>query len=202
MFGWVIAVGAVNVFQTGRRALAVLLLMSLPVLYAGTAMQTGLVLSTDSPLDMLQERSQLLNYTAQGSPIHYIAGRPIFFVSGFISAMFRPFPWQVGSTRMLLSWLETWTLTLALAAVWLKYGRTYGRLSLQLPSIRAAILGCVWMCVLLSYFPNEGLVFRQRVQMVPGLLTLMIVPLLLGETVRQRLEYRRRILRRPFCQVE
>ncbi len=202
MFGWVIAVAAVNVFQTGRRGFALLLLMSLPLLYAGTALQTGLALSTDSPLDTLEERFEALNVEAQRSHIHYLMGKPIFFVSGFISAMLRPFPWHVRSTRMFLSWIETWTLTLALAAVWLKYGRTFGRLSLQLPSIRAAILGCLWMCVLLSYFPNEGLVFRQRVQMVPGLLTLIVVPLLLEETVRQRLEYRRRILRRTFCQVE
>ncbi len=90
-----------------------------------------------------------------------------------------------------MSVVETWALTLILAWIWTKYGSTFGVVALRMTAVRAAILGSLWMCVLLTYFPNEGLMIRQKVQMMPGLLVLAIVPFLLKEAVRQRVALQR-----------
>jgi len=192
ILGWVLAVAAVNVFARGRKALAVLMILFLPMLVLGTRQLTGMGISTESIIDMAETRSADLAHSPdQGSGIEYISGNPIFFVSGFISAFFRPFPWKITSTRLLMSVIETWALTLTLAWIWIKYGSSYGSLALRMPAVRAAILGILWMCILLTYFPNEGLMIRQKVQMMPGLLTLVIVPFLLKEAARQRVVFQR-----------
>jgi len=125
-----------------------------------------------------------------------MTGKPIFFISGAISAFFRPFPWQVNSLRTLISCLETWVVTLSLVVVWARFGTSYGRMALRLPCIKASILATIWICILLSYFPNEGLVVRQKIQMVPGLLALAIVPLRVREDLRLKYFMRRAMLPR------
>jgi len=190
--GWVISVAAVSIFASGRRTLAAVMFLILPLLAISLRQLTGAGLSTESFTDLAETHfANLAHIQGQGSGIEYMSGNPIFFVSGFISAFFRPFPWKITSTRLLMSVIETWALTLTLAWIWIKYGSSYGSLALRMPAVRAAILGIVWMCILLSYFPNEGLMIRQKVQMMPGLLTLVIVPFLLKEAARQRVVFQR-----------
>jgi hypothetical protein len=179
---------AANVLQSGRRVASIALLAVLPVLFFAVQAKTGAGLSTESTLDMMEMQAEnLKNIPGQGSAIEHSSGKPIFFVSGFINAFFRPFPWRVGSLRVFLSCLETWSMTVAIAVVWWKYGKTFGRLSWKMPSVKASTMGTIWMCILLSYFPNEGLVARQRVQMIPGLLTLALAPMMLREAFRERM---------------
>lgn len=202
MMGWAVAVAAAGILQKGRRGWALLLSLGLPLFFMSVRFQTGLGLSTESAMDLIETHyNNLALIGHQGSAIDYSGGRPIFFLSGFVSAFFRPFPWMVGSLRVLVSSVETWSVTLILLGVWVKYGFSYGRIAIQLPAVQASILAVIWMCILLSYFPNEGLVVRQRVQMIPGLLTLAIVPLFIREAVRQRFAYRHAALKHAY-QVE
>ncbi|MEW6115010.1 MAG: hypothetical protein AB1664_22975 [Thermodesulfobacteriota bacterium] len=197
ILGWVIAVVAVNVFQTGKRSVALLLILALPFMFWALKEKTGIDLSTESAMDTLDQRFAVLYRSGhQGSRIEYMAGKPIFFISGAVSAFFRPFPWQVNSLRTLVSCLETWVVTLSLLVVWARFGTSYGRMALRLPSIRASILASIWVCILLSYFPNEGLVVRQKIQMVPGLLALAIVPLRVREDLRLKFFLRNAMLPR------
>ncbi len=52
---------------------------------------------------------------------------------------------------------------------------------IKLPEIRAAAITILIFCVFLSYLPNQGLVMRQRVQLVPALLTFVFRPRILKE---------------------
>jgi len=192
ILGWLVSVAAVNVFARGRRALAVLMILFLPMLAMGVQTLTGAGMSTESMSDMADSSYEgLAQNPGQGSKIEYLMGKPIFFVSGFVSAFFRPFPWKIGSARLTLSVVETWASTLTLAWIWFEYGSSFGVLALRMPAVRAAILGVMWMCILLTYFPNEGLIIRQKVQLIPGLLTLAVVPFLLKEAAMQRLVFQR-----------
>ena len=51
-----------------------------------------------------------------------------------------------------------------------------GRSSLKLSEVQVAILASILFCIFFSYLPNEGLMVRQRVQAVPVLLTLVVLP--------------------------
>jgi len=53
------------------------------------------------------------------------------------------------------------------------------RLALKTPAIQAAILVCIVFSIFFTYLPNEGLMVRQRVQMIPALLVLSLFPILL-----------------------
>jgi len=202
MMGWAVAVAGAAILQGGRRGWAALILFILPLLFFSMRYQTGVGLSTESAMDLIETHYENLSRIGhQGSHIDHYGGKPILFVSGFVSAFLRPFPWTVGSLRILVSCVETWSMTLILLTVWVKYGSPYGRLALQLPAVRASILAVIWLCILLSYFPNEGLVVRQRVQMIPGLLTLAIVPIFIRETIRQRFAFQQQVLGHAY-QVE
>lgn len=199
MMGWAVAVAAATILQSGRRGWAFMILLALPILFFSVRYQTGMGLSTESAMDLIESQFENLNKIGyQGSHIAYYGGKPIFFVSGFVSAFLRPFPWMISSLRVLVSSIETWSMTLILLIVWVKYGPSYGRIALQLPAVRASILAVIWLCMLLTYFPNEGLVVRQRVQMIPGLLTLAIVPLFVRETIRQQFAFQQQALTHAY----
>jgi hypothetical protein len=63
----------------------------------------------------------------------------------------------------------------------------FERLSmLKMPEIRVALVACVLFCIFLSFLPNDGLMVRQRVQVVPALLALLVLPYLKRDVGRQR----------------
>ena len=83
---------------------------------------------------------------------------------------------EVGSLRMILAMLETYVTTASLlgSLVWMI--KPEGRYALKLSEIQVAILATLVFCVFFSYLPNEGLIVRQRVQAMPALLALVVLP--------------------------
>ena len=72
--------------------------------------------------------------------------------------------------------------------VWLKMHKEERRDILRFPEIQAALIALAWGSFLLSYFPNTGLLMRQRVQMVPAILILAFTPILYRAWMKERLK--------------
>jgi hypothetical protein len=185
VLGWVLAAVGTGILRKGKRFAAVSVLLCMPVVMYGVRSIMRADFNQDVALQLGESQFKVLgSIGSQGSKISYETGSPIFFVSGFVSAFFRPFPWKIGSLRLMIGALETWTMTLLIIYGWSKLNQREFRYLISLPGMHLAIAGSVWMCMLLTYFPNEGLMIRQRVQMIPGLLALAVLPILLRQYSR------------------
>ncbi len=191
IMGWALAVLGVNLLQRRRAPLAVMILVVLPL--AVTAISSVAKIETPSvagALDRAYGQAKILSERSGGSTIHYEEGRPILFVSGFESLFFRPYPWRVRHLGLLLSCLETWSMTLIMLWIWLSMPpRQWGHF-FKMPHVKLALLACAYFSLFFTFLANEGLLARQRVQAVPALLILAMVPILYrnaAKTVEQRL---------------
>jgi hypothetical protein len=196
MVGWLAAVGAVTVLRSGRRFAAIIMLMCFPIV----AFSLRNMLKADFSMDVAIQMGETQHRTLAsiGMMGSKISGKPIFLVSGIVSAFFRPFPWEIGSGRSLACSVETWTMTILILYAWTTLRGKGKSHAIKLPCVHIAILASLWMCMLLSYFPNEGLMVRQRVQMIPAMLTLVAIPLMLKSIARARIQaVRRQALMRP-----
>jgi hypothetical protein len=189
---WLASCAGVTLLRRGQRLYALLMLLALPIVMTGLQSVTGVDVS--SPTAALEHWSKrgvtLVAPTQQSSNIEFGPEGPIFFVSGFTSVFFRPFPWQVGSVRVFITGMETWTLTLILILGWWKMTSVERSILVRLPPIQAAALVCFMFSIFFTYLPNEGIMVRQRVQMVPALLVLAFVPYFLRDYMKQRLAVR------------
>ncbi|MFH1117962.1 MAG: hypothetical protein V1792_28915 [Pseudomonadota bacterium] len=179
IIGWFLAVIGVNLLRRGRAPLALLSMIVLPL--AVTAISSVAKIETPSvenALDRAYGQAKILSERSGGSTIHYEEGRPILFVSGFASLFFRPYPWRVRHLGLLLSCLETWSMTLLMLWVWLSMPpRKWGHF-FKMPHVKLALLACVYFSLFFTFLANEGLLARQRVQAVPALLILSMIPIL------------------------
>lgn len=178
LVGWIGVTVVIAAFRRGQRVVALLLLITAPLafFFARENIRSE-ELSIDAALKTAQKHFGVLHaQREQGSRIEYEEHPPIPIVSGFIAAFFMPFPWQITSLRLFMSALETWGITFLLVRGWLKLLPVQRRALLALPCTQVALLACVWMCGILSFMPNQGLVVRQRVQMIPAILTLAVLP--------------------------
>ena len=197
---WLGSCVSVSLFQRGQRIYALLFIAALPLVQTGLSRTTGVDLtSPTAAIDQLASRqSAQLESGAGKSRIDYGEEGAIFFVSGFTSIFFRPFPWEIRSFRVLISSLETWTVTLLMLFGWLRMTSFERGLALRTPAIQAAILVCIVFSIFFTYLPNEGLMVRQRVQMIPALLVLTFFPLFLRHILAHRSRNRGQNGRRPF----
>ena len=186
MVAWAVAVASVGLFQRGSRSYALLILISLPLLASSFRVQTDVDLMAGQGLSYAYGHLATLAQYKAGSDVEFEGGKPIFFLSGVVATFFRPFPWNVHSFRMAFSSVETWLTTLFMISIWIRM-KGFERLSmLKMPEIRVALVACVLFCIFLSFLPNDGLMVRQRVQVVPALLALLVLPYLKRYVGRQR----------------
>ncbi len=181
--GWALAACAVGVLNSGHRMAAIATIACLPMLFAAFQSQIKSRLQLESAIEVAEQQSANLGAIGdQGSLIEGEGGKPIFFVSGFVSAFVRPFPWDINSVRVLLGAVEVWGMTLLIVMAWVGSTWRIAFQAMRIPGFGVAVLGAAWMCALLSYYPNQGLVLRQRVQMIPALLALVLLPLLVKQS--------------------
>ncbi len=203
MIPWMVAVTAIGLFQSGQRLYAVLTLALLPLILHSFQTRWGVHVSVDAQLSFAQQQARVLEGTGGGSNFDYGAGGPTFFLSGFIALFFRPFPWQLGSLRMILALADTWTTTILLAGSTFWIIKTEGRSCLKISEVQVAILAAILFCVFFSYLPNEGLIFRQRVQAVPALLALVVLPRWHRKDVQLKMQLQlRALLARRFAYLK
>ncbi len=176
MIPWVASVVTVGLFQKGQRFYAILALLLLPVVMHSFQSRWALDATVQSQLTFAEKQGQVLGQFGGGSTFEQGESGPIFVVSGFVALFFRPFPWQLGSLRMILAFFDTWVTTSLLVGSIIWMIKPEGRSSLKLPEVQVAVLASVMFCVFFSYLPNEGLIVRQRVQAVPALLALVVLP--------------------------
>ena len=115
----------------------------------------------------------------KASTFDYGKSGPIPIVSGAINAFFRPFIWRVNKLSVFLASLEIWTISLGIIFFWGRMRKNEWKLTLRNPVIQVAILVLIPFSFLFAYYPNEGLIARQRVQLFPALLVLFATPILL-----------------------
>jgi hypothetical protein len=185
---WVVAVMAIGLFQRGQRFYAVLALLLLPVVMHSFQARWAIDTSIQAPLTFAEQQARVLGATSGGSNIEYGEAGPIFFVSGFVALFFRPFPWQIGSFRMVLALIDTYVTTALLLGSLFWMLKPEGRSSLKLSEVQVAILASILFCIFFSYLPNEGLIVRQRVQAVPALLALVVLPRWQRKDFQRRLQ--------------
>lgn len=176
---WLSSGAVAFTLMRGKRGWAIAMILLLPVVSTMTEVFVGRnLLSPGEAIQVMETQFKGLDDPRAGSHIDYGPEGPTFFVSGFTSIFFRPFPWQIGSLRVLVASAETWSLTILLFVAWLTatpYQRSY---LLRLPAVWAAVVVCFFFSIIFTYLPNEGLMVRQRVQMVPALLVLALLPYL------------------------
>ena len=199
MTGWVTAVFTVNFVRRGKLGYALVLLFALPLLLISTQRLTGTNLDVDSVMEATESRYKLMSQIKGGSDIDYGDEGPIPVASGLVSIFFRPLPWELRSTRLLFAIIETWTITILMIGVWLKMNKEERRELIRFPEVQAALIALAWGSFLLSYFPNTGLLMRQRVQMVPALLILAFTPILYRGWMKDRLKFSRRRRKPDFA---
>lgn len=193
--GWVLAVLGVNMLLRGKAKAALIILIVLP--FAITAISSVARIrkpAFNAAIDRAYQQAKLLSERHGGSTIHLEGGKPILFVSGFENMFLRPFPWQSAHLRLLLACVETWGTTLLMLWAWLSMPFPQWRYFFKMPHMRVAILACLFFALFFSFLPNTGLVVRQRVQAVPALLVLALVPILYKKSAQAWLQRERTFL--------
>jgi hypothetical protein len=158
-------------------ALAVLILAGLSVRFGLS--QLGLA---DADLEGIEEYFEHRAFsTEQGGSRIYRARGPLAVPIGLVNVLFRPFPWEARGMQ-LLSGAEIWVF-------WFILYRTRRGLSNTLRNWRAnrfmivaAPLGLALSLLYGLAFANMGIIARQRVLMLPFLISLLAIPRTLART--------------------
>jgi hypothetical protein len=177
MAAWLLSVLVSNVINSRNLVYSVIILAILIASMIGLRNKMGI----DTPSEALsyqEDISERMRSSQRAGDIKFADGKPTLFVSGFVSIFFRPTPMDVRSLSSLLSFLETWLTTLLILVSWIKMTKGQRRTAIRTPEIQVALLAELMFCFALSYIPNLGLLVRQRLQAVPGLLVLAFWPIL------------------------
>ena len=122
------------------------------------------------------------------STFDYGESGPIPVASGAVNAFFRPFIWRFHKLSALLSSLEIWTISLGILFLWGRMTKGEWKVMLRDPVIQVSFLVLIPFSFLFTYFPNEGLIARQRVHLFPALLVLFAMPVLQRNAHREKVE--------------
>lgn len=184
---WVFAAAFIGLMFRGKKSWAIVLILFMPVVFLALRIFVGSsLMSPDEALEAMEKQYRGLATPGAGSYIDYGSGGPIFFVSGFLATFFRPLPWEIKSLRTFIACAETWGLSILLIVAWLKMTAYERRQLFRFPAIWVSIIICLFFSIMFSYLPVEGLIVRQRIQMIPGVLVAALAPLLLREQVREQ----------------
>lgn len=166
---------------SGRAKGTFIALLVIPICVLALEQQTGVGLDFQQMTvygDLRAQGSLRESAAFAGSNLNYGEGVQQFFIGGLVSLFFRPFLWEVRNIRSLIGSVETWGMTILILWGWFRIP-VRQRLGLaSQPNVLMAGIQCILFCFLLTYLTNEGLVARARVQAMPALITLMVVPLL------------------------
>ena len=139
--------------------------------------------SLEETISKAEDQMGVLVRRGKPSTFDYGEGGPIPVISGAVNAFFRPFIWHSHKLTALLSSLEIWTISLGILFLWGRMTKSEWKSILRNPIIQITILVLIPFSFLFMYFPNEGLLARQRVQLFPALLALFATPILLRQRV-------------------
>lgn len=177
MVAWLCAILITNLMRAKKIGYSLIIILMLIVSTIG--LQNKMNVESPEELLEIQEKTSKAMLTAnRSSDIDFRDGQPIYFVTGFVSIFFRPFPTEAKNLRVLLSFLETWGTTLLICISWFTMKREQRRVAIRTPEVQAALIAIVIFSFLLTGVPNEGLLVRQRLQAMPALIILAVWPML------------------------
>jgi len=112
---------------------------------------------------------------AYGGSVIYRHTTPIPVVSGLIFTMFEPNPIYWGSPTFAIVGLEAWVVSVL--GIW-NWVNSRNRLNIIFtPTGITCLLVLLGLAFYLGYMYNMGLMVRQRLQIMPALIMLAILPL-------------------------
>jgi len=100
---------------------------------------------------------------------------PAEFPSAFLAVLFRPWPWEASSGQALIASAEG-TMLLVLAAASLPRLARLPRYIFQVPYVAYALTYTIMFVIAFSSIGNFGILTRQRTQVLPMLLVLLVLP--------------------------
>ena len=177
---WVIAVFLLKIIQPRfwKYGICIILLV---FLYNAHVHEIRTNVNFSSWKETISQAEFLMNgliRRGKSSTFDYGKSGPTPVVSGAINGFFRPFIWRVNKPTRFLSSLEIWTISLGILFLWGRMTKSEWKSILRNPVVQISILVLLPFCFLFSYFPNEGLISRQRLQLLPALLVLFATPIL------------------------
>lgn len=100
---------------------------------------------------------------------------PAEFPSATLAVLFRPWPWEASSAQALIASAEG-TMLLALGAASLPRLLKLPRYIFQVPYVAYALTYTIMFVIAFSSIGNFGILTRQRTQVLPMLLVLLVLP--------------------------
>lgn len=174
---WGGAMSVVSLLTRGRRIYAVIALLALPGLLYALETKTRFGMSVSGAEEYLDDRLAIhQGGRSAGSDIDFGRGGPTFFVTGAATLFLRPFLWEVRSISQLTAGLEIWLLTGGTVFFWLRLGRRRRRELIHNPLVQLSLVVAFFFSAVYTWETNVGTMVRQRLQMMPALLTLLGLP--------------------------
>jgi hypothetical protein len=176
---WIIGVLAGKIGQSGFWKFAIIILLVTPLIILPIKKRARSNLgSLEQTIRFAEMRMNILISRQKASTFDFGEKGPVPVLSGAISSCFRPFIWQYRNLRSFLAALEIWFISLGIVWCWARMNKSEWKRNLCNPAVRTALIVLLPFWLLFSYFPNEGLIARQRIQMFPALLVLLGTPIL------------------------
>lgn len=187
---WLAGVFFAIILEKKRWHYALLGLIIFPLMISAMENQAGYDATWEDYSSHQEKIQNSYEHRDFGSNINYGERGPIFFVSGFISLFFRPFPWEVDNVRYLLSMVEAWGITLTIFFGWWRLGKQQAIEMLKVSEVRVVLVVSALFCLFFTNANNEGLLMRQKVQDFPALLTLLALPIIKKKQLKQMMMMR------------
>ncbi len=177
MFFWIVSVFLIKMLDPKFWKYGFALLLISP-LFIGQVGERINFKSFDQNFMSAKQKMDLFISRNKRSTFDYGSDGPKIGLSGAKNTLFRPILWRVKNLRSLMTAVEIWTISLGIIFLWMRMSNAEWKRILRNPSIWVALLVCIPFFVFFTYFPNEGLIARQRVQVFPALLVLFATPIL------------------------
>jgi len=190
MLFWVGSIVLIKMFESGFWKYGIVLLLFSPLAFeiADDKLDlksiTANINAAQQNMMAIIERGEKRSFT--NSTFGYSPSGPTPVLSGAINTLFRPILWRVKNLRSALSALEIWMLSTSIIFLWFRMTNNEWRSVFLNPGVRVALLVLIPFFFFFTYFPNEGLIARQRVQVFPALLVLLATPILVRREHRAK----------------
>ena len=182
IFFWMASVIVIKLFQPIFWKYGFVLLLIMTPLIIGPVSERIELESFDQNFERANQKMNVLISRNMNSTFDYGPNGPIIGLSGAKNTLLRPMLWRVKNLRSLMAAVEIWTISIGIIFLWMRMTIGEWKIIFRSPAIWVALLVCVPFFVYFTYFPNEGLIARQRVQVFPALLVLFAAPILLRQS--------------------
>ena len=179
IFLWIVSVVLIKILQVRFFGFIIILLMIslLSLTPINRVYQRVNIENIEKNIREAEGKLYTLIDRGKASTFDYGETGPILILSGLKNTLFRPFLWNVRNVRAVFTGLEIWTISIGIMFLWFRMSKLELKHILRNPAIWSALIVCIPFFFLMTFFPNEGLIARERVQLFPALLALFAIPI-------------------------